>query len=175
MTHNHYRQPKMLGATLTQHSRRGRRFWHGHQQAARTATGDTIISLRSLSAARSLRAKSSVLESIIQVPFPRGEGTCTRYVTKVTMEYRETYRIEVRIHPGEDRESSRRGLLSSFKMLDDSSAYAHKLGEFMGKAHNAIFRDTDVKRFTKDVMLVTVSDPTTGQLQVLDLPGLYRL
>ncbi|KAK0747205.1 P-loop containing nucleoside triphosphate hydrolase protein [Schizothecium vesticola] len=116
--------------------------------------------------------KSSVLESIIQVPFPRGDGTCTRYVTKVTMQYRETPGVEVRIQPGEDRDPVVASFLGGFKKWDNSAHYATKLGEFMDQAHRAIFRDTDFKSFTNDIMLVTVSGPEHRPLEVLDLPGL---
>jgi GTPase SAR1 family protein len=116
--------------------------------------------------------KSSVLESIIQVPFPQGDGTCTRYVTKVTMQYRETPGVEVRIQPGEDRDEDEADFLGGFKKRDDSAHYATKLGEFMNQAHRAIFRDTNVKTFTNDIMLVTVCGPEHRPLQVLDLPGL---
>ncbi|KAK0648572.1 P-loop containing nucleoside triphosphate hydrolase protein [Cercophora newfieldiana] len=118
--------------------------------------------------------KSSVLESLVQVPFPRSESTCTRYVTKVTILPDDAHRIEVRIQPGEDRKPAEVEFLNRFYEQDSSSDYDTKLGEFMRKADKAIFQGIDLKKvtFTKDVMLITVYGPNTRPLQVLDLPGL---
>ena len=81
--------------------------------------------------------KSSVLESIVQVPFPRGMGMCTRYVTKVTMERAKTRSIEVRILPGPNRSPAE--AVSTFRRRDDSENCAARLGGFMEEAHRLIF------------------------------------
>ena len=44
--------------------------------------------------------KSSLLESITGIPFPRGQELCTRYATKITHRRDDLARIEVGIIPG---------------------------------------------------------------------------
>ncbi|KAK3901794.1 P-loop containing nucleoside triphosphate hydrolase protein [Staphylotrichum tortipilum] len=117
--------------------------------------------------------KSSVLESIVQVPFPRGTGTVTRYVTKVTMEWAATPSVDVRIIPGQSRGPEDR--VRSFHGRDGSPGCAASLSRFMMEAHVCIFPpgyETNEPMIADDVLVVTVHGPDTRPLQVLDLPGL---
>ncbi|KAH8883303.1 P-loop containing nucleoside triphosphate hydrolase protein [Thozetella sp. PMI_491] len=117
--------------------------------------------------------KSSVLESLVQVPFPRSENTCTKYVTKVTIVPGSTPFIKVRIQPGPDRPRREAERLRAFVRDDDSEHYAARLEQFMAEAHQEIFPDaTQGALITRDVLLVTVAVPGSRHLQVLDLPGL---
>lgn len=123
--------------------------------------------------------KSSVLESLVQVPFPRGEKTCTRYVTKVTILPAATIAVEVRIQPSLDRPPAEAATLVDFYRKDDSGDYAANLARFMDEAHRLIIpgpsrttANRDQPMIAKDILLITVYGPDTRPLQVLDLPGL---
>ena len=119
--------------------------------------------------------KSSVLESLVQVPFPRGGGTCTRYVTKVTMLPAKTPSVEVRIKPGNDRDPSDDKALRAFHRQDKSANSAASLARFMEEAHRLILPGTaGDPMISNDIMLITVYRPGTRPLQVLDLPGLTQ-
>jgi len=117
--------------------------------------------------------KSSVLESLVKVPFPRGENTCTRYVTKVTIKPAAVPSVEVAIEPGEDRPPDRAAELRRFCRQDASSHYDTMLDRFMADAHAEIFKAPGQgDLITKDILTITVRGPGTRPLQVLDLPGL---
>ncbi|RYP48608.1 hypothetical protein DL768_005528 [Monosporascus sp. mg162] len=117
--------------------------------------------------------KSSVLESIVGVPFPRSENTCTKYVTKVTIVPASSPSIQVRIRPSDDRPLGEIEDLEGFLRDDVSEDYATKLADFMSEANDLIFTGTTKNAMvTKDVLLITVSAPGNRPLQVLDLPGL---
>ncbi len=119
--------------------------------------------------------KSSVLESLVQVPFPRGGGTCTRYVTKVTMLPAKTPSVEVHIKPGQDRDPSDAEVLRGFHRHDKSENCASSLAGFMDEAHRMILPGTTGDpMISNDIMLITVYRPGTRPLQVLDLPGLTQ-
>ena len=120
--------------------------------------------------------KSSVLESIVQVPFPRGMGTVTRYVTKVTMERAApgaAASVDVRIIPGQGRAAEHP--VCHFHRRDDSPGCAGSLARFMQEAHALIFppgNGANDPLIADDVLVVTVHGPDARPLQVLDLPGL---
>ncbi|VBB73179.1 Putative protein of unknown function [Podospora comata] len=119
--------------------------------------------------------KSSVLESLVQVPFPRSEKTCTRYVTKVTILPAETPSVEVCIQPGPNRSPEEKQKLNDFRKNDSSPDYARNLAQLMREAHRMIYTDTTKDpMISRDVMLVTVRGPNTRPLEVLDLPGLIN-
>lgn len=44
--------------------------------------------------------KSSLLESLTGIPFPRDVGLCTRYATQITQRRDDVARVEVSIIPG---------------------------------------------------------------------------
>ncbi|KAH7303100.1 P-loop containing nucleoside triphosphate hydrolase protein [Stachybotrys elegans] len=117
--------------------------------------------------------KSSVLESLVQIPFPRDENTCTKYVTKVTIVPSPISSVKVRIQPSPERPEDEKIRLRSFSEEDDSEHYAEKLEGFMTQANDEIFTSSaEHKLITKDVLLITVTGPGNRHLQVLDLPGL---
>lgn len=119
--------------------------------------------------------KSSVLESLVQVPFPRGSDMCTRNVTMVTMQPADVLSIEVRIQPGENRLDGKAESLRKFHRWDDSKGSAAKLARYMQEAHQEIFSENDESTsISQDIMLVTVKQPGAWPLQVLDLPGLIE-
>lgn len=116
--------------------------------------------------------KSSVLESLVQVPFPRGAGTCTRYVTKVTMLPAKSPSVEVRIKPGDPSDPK---ALRGFHRQDKTKNCAASLASFMEEAHSRILPGTDGDpMISNDILLITVYRPGTRPLQVLDLPGLTQ-
>ncbi|KAK4095861.1 hypothetical protein N658DRAFT_385912, partial [Parathielavia hyrcaniae] len=121
--------------------------------------------------------KSSVLESLVQVPFPRGDNNiCTRYVTKVTMLQEDTPSIRVRIHPSSDRPEAEVKELSDLLWHEKNPEdYAVSLAAIMKKAHGHIFTGSAKEAMvTSDILQITVFGPDIRPLQVLDLPGLIE-
>lgn len=45
-------------------------------------------------------SKSSLLENLTSIPFPRGQGTITRYATQITSRREDVLRIDITIIPG---------------------------------------------------------------------------
>lgn len=52
--------------------------------------------------------KSSVLEAITKIPFPRANGLCTRFATQINLHWSRTNKVEVSIRPGRSREGRSR-------------------------------------------------------------------
>ena len=114
--------------------------------------------------------KSSVLEAISGVPFPRDVSTCTRFATEVALRRDPVTSVTVSILP-HDREGKERDKLLQFKHVlnsyDEFPSLVTKASEAMGLSDPG-----RKKRFSKDRLKVEVTGPTQPQLTLVDLPGL---
>ena len=115
--------------------------------------------------------KSSVLEAISGVPFPRKDNLCTRFATEVILRRDSKTSISVSIVPSKDRSSSEREIISQFRhelaTLDDFPALFEKAKDIMGLSD-------DSKSFSRDVLRIEMLGPTQPQLTLVDLPGLIH-
>jgi hypothetical protein len=121
--------------------------------------------------------KSSVLEAIAEIPFPRSTGVCTKYVTRVTLERKEDGMIRMEIIPDKTRPETEKKSLALFKKEILLSQWKN---DELGLMNDAV-KEVDSKIFdgsrkgktwTKDILSMTISAPDKRPLQVLDLPGL---
>jgi len=84
--------------------------------------------------------KSSVLEGITGLPFPRQDGLCTRFATEITMEHMSDQEAETEITatiiPSESRDEGSKDKLRAFiRQLDNVQelpTVIHSAGELMG-------------------------------------------
>ncbi|CZR52698.1 uncharacterized protein PAC_02575 [Phialocephala subalpina] len=115
--------------------------------------------------------KSSVLEAISGIPFPRQETLCTRFATEVILRKTPKDKITASIAPEKGRTISELALLKDFqhelKTQEDFSTLFDKAGETMGFS-------TSGKSFCKDILRVEICGPSQPQLTLVDLPGLIH-
>ncbi|PMD54742.1 uncharacterized protein K444DRAFT_539458 [Hyaloscypha bicolor E] len=115
--------------------------------------------------------KSSVLEAISGIPFPRQEDLCTRFATEVILRRAAKDEIKVSIVPGEDRALIDRDRLLRFrrelKTKDDFGGLFKIAGEEMGLSSMG-------RPFSKDILRVEFCGPSQPQLTLVDLPGLIH-
>jgi GTPase SAR1 family protein len=115
--------------------------------------------------------KSSVLEAISGIPFPRQEVLCTRFATEVILRRAAKDEIKVSIVPGEDRALIDRDRLLRFrrelKTKDDFGDLFKIAGEEMGLSSMG-------RPFSKDILRVEFCGPSQPQLTLVDLPGLIH-
>ncbi|RDW56699.1 hypothetical protein BP6252_14020 [Coleophoma cylindrospora] len=115
--------------------------------------------------------KSSVLEAISGIPFPREDNTCTRFATEVILRRAAENVISVSIVPGKNRTQSDRDKLLQFRhqlrTRDDFSKLFDKATKAMGLSSAG-------SSFSNDVLRVEFSGPTQPQLTLVDLPGLIH-
>ncbi|KAF1815442.1 hypothetical protein P152DRAFT_511593 [Eremomyces bilateralis CBS 781.70] len=119
--------------------------------------------------------KSSVLEAITRVPFPRGDTTCTRFVTEIRLLRDNVRSVNVSIIPDSSRSPANQAALSGFNM----SRPSHRLEELMKEASRAMgFTDNPASsglKFSKDILRVEIRGPTNQRLTIVDLPGLIQV
>ncbi|KAI9775355.1 MAG: hypothetical protein M1839_001271 [Geoglossum umbratile] len=115
--------------------------------------------------------KSSVLEAISGIPFPRKDNLCTRFATELILRKSRTSSTNVSIAPSRDRPEPEYKRLCGFteklENLDDLPALIDRAKIAMGVS------DTG-SAFSKDVLRVEVSGPLKPHLTIVDLPGLIH-
>lgn len=123
--------------------------------------------------------KSSVLEGITQIPFPRQEGLCTRFPTEIilrnSMSESTTVSASVRPHASRPADVQER-LLSFRKTIEDMSELPAATQE-VSKLMNirGYTEDGDGCAFAPDALRVEVTGPIGLHLSVVDLPGLISV
>ena len=118
--------------------------------------------------------KSSVLEAISGVPFPRNDILCTRFATEVRLRRAEVSKVLVSIVPGEDASEDDKTRLLSFKETLTSFEQDFVKLVDRAKVKMGIGMQGTGKAFSKDILLVEISGPDKPKLTLVDLPGLIH-
>ncbi|EFE38018.1 dynamin GTPase, putative [Trichophyton verrucosum HKI 0517] len=114
--------------------------------------------------------KSSVLEAITEIPFPRKENLCTRFATEIIMRRDVESAIHCKINPDTGRTEEEKLELRKFsKSIHDFT----ELPSIIDDATNAMGLGGKVA-FSRDVLSVEICGPDLPQLTVVDLPGLIH-
>ncbi|OBT89992.1 hypothetical protein VE02_01614 [Pseudogymnoascus sp. 03VT05] len=114
--------------------------------------------------------KSSVLEAISGIPFPRKENTCTRFATEVILRRSPESRISVSVVPSRDRKQADREELLKFRHLLSTP---DDFLDLFNKAKDVML-NVPGKSFSKDILRIEFCGPTQPQLTLVDLPGLIH-
>lgn len=119
--------------------------------------------------------KSSVLEAITEIPFPRKENLCTRFATEIILRRAPTASISTKIIPDKARPTTEKKRLEAFKssILDFS-----ELPNLIEEATNLMGLDDDgtgaARAFSRDVLSIEIAGPGRPHLTLVDLPGLIH-
>ncbi|KAI9660668.1 MAG: hypothetical protein M1821_010020 [Bathelium mastoideum] len=122
--------------------------------------------------------KSSVLEAISGVNYPRREGMCTRCAIEVVMRQSESFSITAKIIPfTESRRPYRE--LQMLRNFDETIADIIAFPELIEKAMQCMgLNDRNGRRgpraFSRDVLRVQINGPEIPILTLVDLPGLIH-
>jgi GTP-binding protein EngB required for normal cell division len=123
--------------------------------------------------------KSSVLEGITGVPFPRQDGVCTRFATEIILRHcLDQNEIIAKILPSASRTEEERLRMTAFERrlsgFDDLPEVIREVSVLMGIRGTA---DTDMESttFAADVLRLEVIGNTGLHLTVVDLPGLISV
>ena len=137
---------------------------------------DSMLSLPQLVVCGDQSAgKSSVLEALTEIPFPRKENLCTRFATEIILRQSPQDGITIKVIPDDERPSNEQESIKAFKeSIDDFS----NLPDLMNKATKLIGLDdssgSQARAFAKDVLSIEIEGPTRPQLTLVDLPGLIQ-
>ena len=110
--------------------------------------------------------KSSVLEAISQIPFPRKENLCTRFATEIILRHSTNVSVSAKITPDKTRPASEQEELAKFqRSIDDVTAFPSLVEEATEAMGLEKTLTDDTKRlFSRDVLSVEISGPGRPQL-----------
>ncbi|KAK8008225.1 Interferon-induced GTP-binding protein Mx, partial [Apiospora marii] len=119
--------------------------------------------------------KSSVLEGITGMPFPRKDGICTRFPTEIILRRSRTDKsIVASIQPHQSRPAETRGSLAEYRRsmvgMSELPQVTQEVSKLLG-----LRGDPSVvggSAFASDVLRIEVTGHTDFNLTVVDLPGL---
>ncbi|KAF2158747.1 hypothetical protein M409DRAFT_61405 [Zasmidium cellare ATCC 36951] len=119
--------------------------------------------------------KSSVLEAMTEIPFPRKENLCTRFATEIILRRALTVSISTKIIPDKQRPAMERKRLEAFK---SSIVDFNELPTLIDEATGLMGLDDDdsnqARAFSRDVLSIEIAGPNRPHLTLVDLPGLIH-
>ncbi|PYI02508.1 hypothetical protein BO78DRAFT_453599 [Aspergillus sclerotiicarbonarius CBS 121057] len=124
--------------------------------------------------------KSSLLESLTKIPFPRDLELCTRYATQITSRRETESFVEICIIPAPDASLGHKTKVQCFKKTlkgtddfrSEFPAILKEVNEYMEIRSDLSSKDGSV--FSKDVLRIELCGPTEDYLTVIDVPGIFR-
>ncbi|KAF7949092.1 hypothetical protein EAE96_008263 [Botrytis aclada] len=115
--------------------------------------------------------KSSCLEAISGIPFPRKDTLCTRFATELVLRKSSVESVVVNIVPSQKRSQKESQELAGFQYTLQSF---DKLPELIESAKIALGLDKPGSGFSSDILRIEISGPKRPHLTVVDLPGLIH-
>ncbi|KAM4065488.1 dynamin family protein [Hirsutella rhossiliensis] len=125
--------------------------------------------------------KSSVLESLTGLSFPRDVGLCTRFAAQISC-CRDTVKVvTVSIIPRPDADDKLKAKLLGFNRQindlsnDDLAKIFQEASTAMGIRMTTDSEDPRSGAFSQDILKIEIHGPDKSHLTVIDVPGIFRL
>ncbi|KAF7879541.1 hypothetical protein EAF04_000736 [Stromatinia cepivora] len=139
---------------------------------------DSILSLPQLVVCGDQSAgKSSVLEALTEIPFPRNDNLCTRFATEIILRHGQSSSITIKVIPDSSRPHAEQ---EDIKAFQESITNFEELPRIMHLATTAMgisstdISDPQAQAFSLDVLTIEVEGPSQPQLTLVDIPGLIQ-
>lgn len=124
--------------------------------------------------------KSSVLEGLTSLPFPRDSGLCTRFATHITLMRGPVKKISVSVMPSTEASLDYQTRIKAWHKSDlvdmqreTFEAIMEEVMQLMGLKTKGDDSAETGSTFSKDVLKLVVSGPDQEHLSVMDLPGIF--
>ncbi|KAH7049446.1 dynamin GTPase [Macrophomina phaseolina] len=119
--------------------------------------------------------KSSTLEGLTRLPFPRDSGLCTRFATQITFRRASASSIFVSIIPGKDADDDHVEATRAFKKTGLTELDEATFSDIMREVQIVMGIDgVKKKTFSSDVLSIEVTGPDQDHLTVIDVPGIFQ-
>lgn len=124
--------------------------------------------------------KSSVLEALTEIPFPRNDNLCTRFATEIILRRATTDSLTIKVIPDTERPGLEQ---ESIRTFQESITNFSDLPRVMKMAMGAMGLDSldstsitasKARAFARDVLSIEIEGPSRPQLTLVDLPGLIQ-
>lgn len=124
--------------------------------------------------------KSSLLEGLTGIPFPRSLGGCTRYATQISHRRENKVSIKISIIPASSASDDEKKNLKNYKASVQTTFELQKqLPNILVDVNKVMgIRTTDnpqgTRNFSENVLKIEKCGPTEDYLTVIDVPGIIR-
>lgn len=133
---------------------------------------DSILSLPQIVVCGDQSAgKSSVLEALTEIPFPRSDNLCTRFATEISLRREEVDNLTVRVVPDSSRPPEEQ---SKIKAYTETIIDFSELPTIIEHAKKTMGISDTHRAFAKDVLSIEICGPQRPQLTLVDIPGLIQ-
>jgi GTP-binding protein EngB required for normal cell division len=121
--------------------------------------------------------KSSVLEGITGIPFPRQDGVCTKFATEIILQHNTNIsRITATVIPHASRSKAERDRFQAYhRVLTDFSELPNVISDASTLMQLRAPGTAEGFAFAEDVLRIEVVGDTGLHLTVVDLPGLIAV
>ncbi|KAI4095376.1 MAG: hypothetical protein LQ344_001674 [Seirophora lacunosa] len=140
--------------------------------------GDTVALPQLLVVGDQSSGKSSVLEGLTGLPFPRASTLCTRFATQIIFRRTSIQTIDISIIPSRHSSKEDAERLTAWKKPGltslDRKTFA-QIFEEVNEIMNLRGSSPSAQRsFSNDVLKIEVAGPDQQHLSVIDVPGIFR-
>ncbi|KAK8240126.1 dynamin GTPase [Phyllosticta capitalensis] len=127
--------------------------------------------------------KSSVLEGLTRLPFPRDSELCTRFATQISFHRSKDKYVSVCIIPGKNSGQDHCDAVRAWKKDNLPQLNQESFATIMKEVHAVMalsdnspesFDLFERKTFTEDILSIEVGGPEEQHLTVIDVPGIFK-
>lgn len=118
--------------------------------------------------------KSSVLEALTEIPFPRNDNLCTRYATEIILRRATVNSLTIKIIPDAQRPLIEKLALQNFKEFITDLDELPRIMDVAKTAMDAPTAGSKPKAFSRDILSIEIEGPSRPQLTLVDIPGLIQ-
>ncbi|RDW79868.1 hypothetical protein BP6252_04506 [Coleophoma cylindrospora] len=120
--------------------------------------------------------KSSVLEALTEIPFPRNDNLCTRFATEIILRRAATTSLTIKVIPDHFRPPAEQATIRLFQKtitdFDELENVMNDAKEVMGLTNAE--PEGKPRAFARDILSIEIEGPSRPQLTVVDIPGLIH-
>lgn len=119
--------------------------------------------------------KSSVLEALTEIPFPRNDNLCTRFATEISLRREPISNLTIRVIPDGNRPQGEQDTITAYSEsitdFQDLPSVMDNAMKVMGISKD---RPGNGSAFAKDTLSIEIQGPDRPQLTLVDIPGLIQ-
>ncbi|CZS87940.1 related to interferon-induced GTP-binding protein Mx [Rhynchosporium graminicola] len=118
--------------------------------------------------------KSSVLEALTLIPFPRNDNLCTRFATEIILRRGPVNTLTIKVIPDSTRPHHEQETIRSFTESITDFADLPRIMDMAMTTMGLSTGEDSARAFAKDVLSIEIEGPTRPQLTLVDIPGLIQ-
>lgn len=121
--------------------------------------------------------KSSVLEALTEIPFPRNDNLCTRFATEIILRRANANSLTIKLIPDSKRPANEQAKIKAFEKsitnFNELPNITNAAMAVMDIGDNST-SGSKPRAFAKDVLSIEIEGPSRPQLTLVDIPGLIQ-